>query len=108
MVTVEQAGRLLRPLFKGAVLLLAGVASLLHAQRPDVVVMKNGDRFTCTLNKLRGGLLYIDVDYVSGSVGLDWAQVQRVESHSTFQVTMDDGTRSLAEIQRGVSEDKKQ
>ncbi len=108
MITAEQIDRLLKPLLKAIALVFMGVGIPLCAQRPDVVVMKNGDRFTCTLNKLRGGLLYIDVDYVSGSVGLDWAQVERVESHSTFQVTLDDGTRSLAEIQRVVSGETEQ
>ena len=103
MVTTEQAGRLLKPLFMGMVLLLAGVGPFLCAQRPDVVVMKNGDRFTCTVNKLKGGLLYIETDYLSGSIGLDWAQVEKVESPSVFQVTMADGTRSLGEIGRAVS-----
>ena len=105
MVTADQAGRWLKPLFKGIVLLLGGVGLSLCAQRPDVVVMKNGDRFTCTLNKLRGVCSTLMIDYVSGSIGLDWAQVQKVESRSAFQVTLDDGTRSLGEIQRVVSEE---
>jgi hypothetical protein len=103
MVTAEQAGRLLKPLFKGIVLLLCGVQLSLYAQRPDRVVMKNGDQFTCTVNKLKGGLLYIETDYLSGSIGLDWAQVEKVESPSVFQVTMNDGTRSLGKIGRVAS-----
>ncbi len=103
MVATEQAGRLLQPHFMGMVLLLASVAPFVYAQRPDVVVMKNGDRFTCTVNKLKGGLLYIETDYLSGSIGLDWAQVEKVQSPSVFQVTMADGSRSLGEIGRAVS-----
>jgi hypothetical protein len=103
MVTAEHAGWWPKPLLKGIVFLLAGMGLALCAQRPDVVVMKNGDRFTCTVKKLQAGVLYIDTDYISGSTGLDWGQVEKVESPSVFQVTMADGTRSLGEIQRAVS-----
>lgn len=107
MVSAGQAGRLVKPLFKWLALLLASVAPLC-AQRPDLVVMKNGDRFTCTVKKLQGGVLYIDTDYISGSTGLDWAQVEKVESPSAFQITLDDGTRSVGAIQRAVSGEKGQ
>jgi hypothetical protein len=103
MVVAEQIDRLLKPLLRGMVLLLGAIGLSLYAQRPDVVVMKNGDRFSCTVNKLQQGLLYIEADYFSGSIGLDWAQVEKVESPSVFQITLDDGTRSLGEIQRAVS-----
>lgn len=103
MVIVKQLDRLLQPLFKGIAVVLCGVGLPLCAQRPDRVVMKNGDQFTCTVNKLQGGLLYIETDYWTGAIGLDWAQVAKVESPSVFQVTMDDGTRSLGEIQRAAS-----
>lgn len=103
MVTTQQVDRLLMPLLKGVAILLGGVGLSLCAQRPDSVVMKNGDHFSCTVNKLKGGLLYIETDYLSGSIGLDWAQVEKVESPSVFQVTMADGTRSLGKIGRVVS-----
>jgi hypothetical protein len=103
VVTARNFDRLQTPLVSGIVLLFGGVGLSLCAQRPDRVVMKNGDQFTCTVNKLQGGLLYIETDYLSGSIGLDWAQVEKVQSPSVFQVTMADGTRSLGEIQRAVS-----
>jgi Protein of unknown function, DUF481 len=104
MVTAEQAGRTLKPLVGGIIaVLLAGFCLPTHAQRPDVVVMKNGDHFTCSLKKLENGMLYVDTDYISGSTGLDWAQVARVESQSVFQITLDDGTRSVGTIQRLVA-----
>jgi hypothetical protein len=105
MVTAKQFDRLLKPLMKGIVLLLSGTALQLCAQRPDLVIMKNGDRFTCTVKRLQAGVLYIDTDYISGSTGLDWDQVQKVESPSQFQITLDDGSRSVGEIQRAVSEE---
>ena len=103
MMTAEQLVRWLKPLSKGIVLLLSGVGLQLCAQRPDVVVMKDGDRFSCTVKKLQAGLLYIETDYFSGSLGLDWDQVERVDSPSVFQITLNDGTRTVGGIQRAVS-----
>src|ERR1700743_3340379 len=105
MVSAEQVDGLAKPLLKGIALLLCCMGLSLSAQRPDRVVMKNGDQFTCTVKRLQGGLLYIETDYLSGSIGLDWAQVRKVESPSIFQITLDDGTRSRGEIQRVATEE---
>ena len=41
-----------------------------QAKRKDLVIMiKNGDRLTGEVKKLEHGVLYVDLDYVSGSVG---------------------------------------
>jgi hypothetical protein len=104
MVTAKQVDRLLKTLRKGIVVLLGGMALQLCAQRPDVVIMKGGDRFSCTVKKLQAGLLYIETDYFSGSLGLDWDQVEKVESPSVFQITLNDGTRAVGEIRRAISE----
>ncbi len=74
------------------------VASLLLtvpalAKRSDVVIMKNGDRLTGEVKKLESGVLYIDMPYVSGAIGLDWSQVDKVESTASFQVVLSDGRR---------------
>jgi len=71
--------------------LLVSVPAL--AKRNDVVIMKNGDRLTGEVKKLESGLLYIDMPYVSGSIGLDWSQVAKVESTASFQVVLSDGRR---------------
>ncbi len=103
MGTAEQVDRPLKLLLRGIALLIGAVGVSLYAQRPDVVVMKNGDRFSCTVSKLEQGLLYIEADYFSGNLALDWAQVEKVESPSVFQITLDDGTRSLGGIERTAS-----
>ncbi|MGC2739407.1 MAG: hypothetical protein WA274_16035, partial [Candidatus Acidiferrales bacterium] len=51
-----------------------------QAKRKDVVIMKNGDHFTGEVSKLKNGLLYVSTDYVSSDIGLDWNQVQSVQS----------------------------
>lgn len=105
MMTAAQGRPLLTPLV-GAVIVVLLVALPLSAERPDTVVMKNGDRFTCSLKRLENGVLYIDTDYISGATGLDWDQVARVESSSVFQITLNDGTRSIGQIQRLVSTER--
>ena len=65
----------------------------LNAQkvRSDVVVMKNGDRFTCEITGLKYGTLYIKLDYVDGTVEIDWSKVEKVESSRLFIVKTEDG-----------------
>lgn len=54
--------------------------------KTDVVVMKNGDRLTCEVKRLSRGVLYANLDYVDGTVSLDWAKIARLESNQLFVV----------------------
>jgi len=71
-----------------------------QAKRKDLVIMKNGDRLTGEVKKLEHGILYVDLAYVSGSIGLDWLQVERVESTGGFQVVLKDGERVAGTIEK--------
>jgi len=57
----------------------------------DVVVLKNGDRLTGEIKGLQRGELRIKADYMVDAVRLDWARVERVESKSTFIISLVDG-----------------
>jgi putative salt-induced outer membrane protein YdiY len=70
--------------------------------RKDTVVMKNGDRLTGDVKRLQNGLLYIETVYVSGSVGVDWSQVERIESTANYQVTLVSGTRITGKIEKAA------
>jgi putative salt-induced outer membrane protein YdiY len=70
------------------------------AKRNDLVIMKNGDRFTGEVKKLEHGVLYVDLPYVSGSVGFDWLQVERVQSTGGFQVVLNNGERVAGTIEK--------
>jgi Protein of unknown function, DUF481 len=73
-------------------LLLALLAvPLLGRAKIDAVVMKNGDRFTCEIKKLENGVLYTALDYVDGTISIDWAKVARVESSQLFLVHTQSG-----------------
>jgi putative salt-induced outer membrane protein YdiY len=71
-----------------------------QAKRKDLVIMKNGDRLTGEVKKLEYGVLYVDLEYVSGSIGVDWLQVEKVESTGGFQVILKDGERVAGTIEK--------
>jgi putative salt-induced outer membrane protein YdiY len=71
-----------------------------QAKRNDLVIMKNGDHLTGEVKKLEHGVLYVDLAYVSGSVGLDWLQVERVQSTGGFQVVLENGERVAGTIEK--------
>lgn len=75
-------------------------ASVAEAKRKDLVIMKNGDRLTGEVKKLESGVLYVDLDYVSGSIGVDWLQVERVQSTGGFQVELKNGDRVAGTISK--------
>ncbi len=71
-----------------------------RAKRNDLVIMKNGDRLTGEVKKLEHGVLYVDLAYVSGSIGLDWLQVEQVQSTGGFQVGLKNGDRVTGTIEK--------
>jgi putative salt-induced outer membrane protein YdiY len=81
-------------------LLLACFSAPLQAKRSDVVVMNNGDHFTGQVKRLQDGLLYMETDYVSGTVGLDWNQVQSIESSAIYKIVLNDGKRLEGKIEK--------
>ncbi|MGB8989642.1 MAG: DUF481 domain-containing protein, partial [Candidatus Sulfotelmatobacter sp.] len=74
-----------------------------QAKRKDLVIMKNGDRLTGEVKKLEHGVLYVDLAYVSGSIGLDWLQVERVQSTGGFQVVLKNGERVAGTIEKNTA-----
>src|SRR5580698_806993 len=57
----------------------------------DVIVMKNGDRFTCEIKSLGAGVLSVKLDYVDGTIGIQWSQVAHLESNRLFLVHTESG-----------------
>jgi len=60
--------------------------------------MKNGDRLTCEVKGLEAGVLSANLDYVDGTISVDWLKVARVESSYLFIVTLQDGSTYSARI----------
>jgi putative salt-induced outer membrane protein YdiY len=70
----------------------------------DLVVMKNGDRFTGEIKKLEDGILYFKSSYMLESVQLDWVQVDKIESRDQFFITLKSGKRYTGHIEKSGAE----
>ena len=66
-------------------------SALFAGKYTDVIVMKNGDRITGNIKALDGGRLSVSLDYVDGTISLDWLKVVRLESSKLFVVFTSDG-----------------
>jgi hypothetical protein len=80
----------IRALILSSFLLLA--APLFARDKTDVMVMKNGDRMTCEIKGLDGGVLYVSFDYIDGTASVDWSKVAHLESKQLFIVKTQDGS----------------
>jgi hypothetical protein len=58
----------------------------------DVLILKNGDKWTCEIKKLDHGYLYVGLDYVDGTVQVDWTKIASIQSSQLFVVTDEKGT----------------
>src|SRR3954454_16093982 len=72
-------------------LLLVG-APLAARPKIDTIVMTNGDRITGEIKGLEAGVLRVDLDYVDGTIALEWMKVACVESSQLFIVQAQDGS----------------
>jgi hypothetical protein len=80
--------------------LLLCLYSPLQAKRKDIVIMNNGDRFTGEVKSLQNGLLYMETDYASGKIAVDWNQVESVQSTAAYRIVLNNGQRFEGEIER--------
>jgi putative salt-induced outer membrane protein YdiY len=73
-------------------LLVASIAEVSFAKRKDdVVVMKNGDRFTGEVKGLQNGELSFKASYMASAVSLNWAEVAKVESKDIYVIVLTSG-----------------
>jgi hypothetical protein len=68
-------------------------------EKKDVLVFTNGDRITCEIIKLEKGYLYVKLDYVDGTVAMDWSKIAKVESAQDFVVADKVGRRYTGSLQ---------
>jgi len=79
----------LRTAILGSALLFLAMP-VLAREHTDVIVMKNGDRLTGEVKVIEA--LYIDLDYVDGTMPLYWSKVTHLESSQRFIVSTQDGS----------------
>lgn len=88
----------------GLVALVLLVASPLFGKRKDdMVVMKNGDRFTGEIKDLQHGELIFSSSYMKDDVYLDWNQVETIQSKDTFIVALRNGERVTGFISKEIT-----
>jgi hypothetical protein len=66
-------------------------APLLAQEKTDVIVMKNGDRFTCEIKGLSAGVLSVKLNYVDGAIAVQWSQVAHLVSNRLFLIQTESG-----------------
>ena len=71
---------------------LLSATGLFARPKTDVLVMNNGDHITCEIKGLNEGVLSIGIDYVDGTVSVDWLKVKYVESSQLFVVLTQSGS----------------
>jgi len=74
----------------GATLFMNPTSTL--GPKNDVLYMKNGDRMTCQIKTMDAGAIYVSLDYVDGTISVEWSRLARLESPSLFLVQLDDGS----------------
>jgi len=88
----------------GLLALVLLVASPLFGKRKDdMVVMKNGDRFTGEIKDLQHGELIFSSSYMKDDVYLDWNQVETIQSKDTFIVALRNGERVTGFISKEIT-----
>jgi Protein of unknown function, DUF481 len=80
-------------------------SGLLAKRKDDVVVMKNGDRFTGEIKGLQQGELIFKSDYMKDSVRLNWKEVERVESKDNYIIELENGKRLTGIIRKMATSD---
>lgn len=78
-----------------AVLLVAADVS---AQKTDVVVLRNGDRFTCEVKELSRGQLKISTDD-AGTIYIEWDKIAAVTTAGSYEVITVDGAQYVGQLQ---------
>ena len=73
------------------VLIFTWTSAISAKNTDDVVVLKNGDHLTGEIKGLQRGELRIKADYMAEAVRLDWTRIERLESKSTFIISLVDG-----------------
>jgi uncharacterized protein DUF481 len=81
----------MKPKILHSCLLLFFALPLSARDKSDVLVMRNGDRFTCEVKSLDADTLSISLDYAAGTIAIDWGKVDHIESKQLFLVKTQDG-----------------
>ena len=88
-----------------AVSLLCLAAGPAHAEKKDVVRLKNGDHITGEVKKLDRGELSFDTDHM-GTLAIEWEAVAYISIEDNIQVEMQSGVRYYGKITAAAEDHK--
>jgi hypothetical protein len=86
MTRLARAGTTFWSIGQLAALFLLLATSANARSKVDVITFKNGDHWTCEIKSLVKGYLYVSVDYVDGTVSVDWSKIAKIESSQRFVI----------------------
>jgi putative salt-induced outer membrane protein YdiY len=86
-------------------ILFCFVLPLAAKRKDDMIVMKNGDRFTGEIKGLDHGELVFKSSYMKSSVRLDWNQVERLQSSDSYIVALANGTRVVGVMEKSPTQE---
>ena len=66
---------------------LLTAASLNAGESTDVIVMKNGDHLTGKVKSVDRGVLFVSLDYVDGTISVDWSESNPLREQSALRRT---------------------
>ncbi|MGE0625626.1 MAG: YdiY family protein [Pseudomonadales bacterium] len=81
----------------GRTLLLAVLLSAAAATQAGVLNLTNGDRLTGEIDSITGGRLILNTEF-AGTIGVKLETVKNFESDKTFEIRMEDGTKSRGQF----------
>lgn len=98
------AGSIIRTLI---FILLLSLCDMVHADKTDVVVLKNGDKITGEVKGLDRGKLEFSTDSM-GTVYVDWADIQAIISDTGQSVELTNGQRFYGPLHKPEDADMMQ
>jgi len=105
-MSIRHLGSICRGSARMLLLLLFVTGVCFGREKKDVLQFTNGDRITCEIIKLEKGYLYVKLDYVDGTVAMDWAKIAKVESAQDFVVADKVGRRYTGSLQSAAEGEK--
>ena len=71
------------------------------SEKTDVLYMRNGDRLTCEIKSLNAGSLDVKLDYVDGTISVEWSEVERLDSKRLFSSPWTTAPCTAGAVDRG-------
>jgi len=75
-----------------ALAILLSVAPLAAREPTDMIVLDNGDRLTGEIKRLKAGVLYLSLNYVDGTIEVQWSKITSLQTRQLFIIQTQDGS----------------